>query len=483
METLTLSIDQSTQSTKVFLIDTTGKIIYKISRGHQQIINDQGWISHDLNEIENNLKTLIHTAVQHQNGKVISAVTITNQRETAAAWRKSTGEPLSLSIVWQDNRAEEITSQLLNTPMDISIKQKTGLALSPYFTAAKYSWLIKNVPEVKNADEDHDLCLGTMDSWVLYKLTRGDVFKTEPSNACRTQLMNIHTGDWDTGIMQKFGIDRASLPSIVDSDSIFGGTDLFGELNQRVPITSMLGDSQAALYAEQCQNAGEFKVTFGTGSSIVLNTGKQCLRSDSGLNTSIAWRKNNQTTYVLEGNINYSGAIVTWLKNNLHLISDPSETDSMAQSASPNDTTILVPAFTGMAAPYNYPSLKANLSGMTALTGRNEIVRAALDAVVFQIADIIHLMQKSFPKMDKIINVDGGMIKNHYLMQRLSNIAQLDVQVANEQELSALGTALNGDAAPNYRKDVSSKYVTLMSKVDSNLQKESWSKAIAQLTK
>ncbi len=483
METLTLSIDQSTQSTKVFLINNQGSIKYKVSQGHKQIVNEKGWISHNLNEIEGNLKTLIHSALQHREGYTISAVTITNQRESAAAWRKSTGEPLDLSIVWQDNRAETITSQMLNQPIAKSIKDKTGLALSPYFTAAKFAWFLQNDPAIKLADEEHDLCLATMDSWVLYKLTNGKVFKTEPSNASRTQLMNIHDGDWDSTLLQQFGIDRACLPTIVDSDAIFGGTDLFGELSQPVPITSILGDSQAALYAEQCLKAGEFKVTFGTGSSIVLNTGTDCISSNVGLNTSIAWRKNGETTYVLEGNINYSGAIVTWLKNNLHLITTPSETDSMAQSANPNDTTILIPAFTGMAAPYNHPSLKANLSGMTILTGRNEIVCAALNAVAFQITDIIKLMQKSFTSMNKTINVDGGMISNKYLMQRLSNVAQLDVAVSSVQELSALGTALNGDAAPSYSKEISKRYLPQMSSVDANKLLSHWASQIEQLTK
>lgn len=483
MDTLTLSIDQSTQSTKVFLINSAGKITYKVSQGHQQIVNEKGWISHDLGEIENNLKTLIHSAVQNRNGLSISGVTITNQRESAAAWRKSTGQPLGLSIVWQDNRAEKITSQMTDQPITESIKEKTGLSLSPYFTAAKYSWMLQNREQVKLADKEHDLCLGTMDSWVLYKLTDGSSFKTEPSNASRTQLMNIHTGDWDPTLLQQFGIDRAALPKICDSDSIFGGTDLFGELSQKVPITSILGDSQAALYAEQCTKTGDFKVTFGTGSSIVLNTGLECVNSNLGLNTSIAWRKKHQTTYILEGNINYSGAIVTWLKNNLHLITTPSETDSMAQSANPNDTTILVPAFTGMAAPYNHPSLKANLSGMTILTGRNEIVRAALNAVAYQISDIIHLMQRSFTPMNKTINVDGGMISNTYLMQRLSNIAQLEVAVAKVSELSALGTALNGDASPNYKKEVSTRYLPQISSLDANELIHSWSTEIEQLIK
>lgn len=481
MRNLTLAIDQSTQGTKVLLIDTQGHIVYKIVKGHQQIINQQGWISHDLNEIKTNLKALLHDALHHLNGNKVSAVAITNQRETAAAWSKRTGDPLSLAIVWQDNRAQSIVKKLAQEQLNSQIKHITGLDLSPYFTAAKFAWLQENNSTVTQAKIDNQLCLGTIDSWLLFTLTNGKVFKTEPSNACRTQLMDLTTGKWSPELCQLFGIDMATLPQISDSDSLFGKTDLFGELNYTVPIVSILGDSQAALYAENCVTAGQYKVTFGTGSSIVLNTGDKRI-AVTGLNTSIAWRKHGQTTYILEGNVNCSGAIITWLKNNLQLISNPAETDKLAQTANPEDTTILIPAFSGMAAPYNYPNLKATLAGMTMITGRNEIVRAALNAIVFQIADILQLMHQAVSSMGKQLNADGGMIANQYLMQRLSDITQLTVVTSAVQELSAMGTMLNG-TTQTVQHTINKHYLPKITQTIANKAIMNWTTQINQLTK
>lgn len=481
MRDLTLAIDQSTQGTKVLLIDAQGHIAYKAAKGHRQIIDQQGWISHDLNEIKANLKTLIHDAMHHLNGDKVSAVAITNQRETAAAWSKQTGKPLSLAIVWQDNRARSIVKKLAQAQLSSQIKHITGLDLSPYFTAAKFAWLQENSSTIAQAKMANQLCLGTIDSWLLFMLTSGKAFKTEPSNACRTQLMDLTTGKWSPALCHFFGIDMATLPQISDSDSLFGKTDLFGELNYTVPIVSILGDSQAALYAENCVTAGQYKVTFGTGSSIVLNTGDKRI-AVTGLNTSIAWRKNGQTTYILEGNVNCSGAIITWLKNNLQLIDDPAETDKLAQAANPEDTTILIPAFSGMAAPYNYPDLKATLAGMTMTTGRNEIVRAALNAIVFQIADILRLMQQAFSSMGAQLYADGGMIANQYLMQRLSDITQLTVVTAVVQELSAMGTMLNG-TTQTIQHPINKRYLPAITQTMANQVRLNWTKQINQLIK
>lgn len=484
MTELTLAIDQSTQGTKVLLVNPDGTIAYKVTKKHRQIISRRGWISHDLTEIKDNLKALIHVALENarMTGDKIIAVAISNQRETAAAWSKITAEPLALAIVWQDNRAFSLTnSNELQDYADL-IKQKTGLPLTPYFTAAKFTWMQRYEPAVRNALSIDDLCLGTIDSWLLYILTNGN-YKTEPSNACRTQLMNLETGTWDLKLCSLFEINPKNLPQIIDSDSIFGETTLFDELRNPIPIISMLGDSQAALFAENCLKPGQIKVTFGTGSSIMMNTGEEIVRSTHGLNTSIAWRKNGQTTYALEGNVNYSGALVTWLKDNLNLIIDPIETSSMAESANPNDTTFLIPAFSGLAAPYNYPQLKAALVGMSQLTGRNEIVRAGLDAVVYQINDIVMLMLQDFKTITSPIHADGGMIANHYLMQRLANIVQYSVAVSPIQELSGVGAALNGKSNGGLDFLPSQVYKPAIRKSDATKQIQLWTDNIRQLVK
>lgn len=439
-----LAIDQSTQGTKAILINHQNQIFWKTALSHKQLINNQGWVSHDLNEIKDNLKKLFQSVLEHVTPEQIEGLAITNQRESAAAWSRKTGEPLCYTVVWQDNRAEDLLKRISYPELLTEVKEKTGLALSPYFTGAKWGWMLLNEPRVIQAHENNDLCLGTMDSWVIYQLTNGKSFKTEPSNACRTQLMNIRTGQWDEELGEIFGVDLNSLPEIVDSNSHFGDTDLFGLLPHSIPILSVLGDSQAALFAHSCFKTGDFKVTFGTGSSVMLNIGEK-LPDDinNKLNTSIAWSLNGKTSYVLEGNINYAGACVTWLKDNLKLIKNPEETSDLALTANPKDHTILIPAFAGLGAPYWKPNMKAAFVGMTATTGKKELVRATLNSLVFQIADILTEFKNLSPKLNNEIHTDGGMIHNHYLMQYLSNITQRTVKIADISELSALGSAMN----------------------------------------
>ena len=443
-EKYVLAIDQGTQGTKAILVDHQNQIFWKASLTHKQIINEDGWVSHDLNEIRANLITLFKQVLKKVTADQIESLAITNQRESAAAWSRKTGEPLCKTIVWQDNRAEKLISRISYPELTDKVKNSTGLALSPYFTGAKWGWMLLNEPRVVQAQANNDLCLGTMDTWLVFQLTNGQSFKTEPSNACRTQLMNIKTGNWDQELVEIFGIDINDLPDIVDSNSNFGETDLFGLLPHKIPILSVLGDSQAALFAHGCFETGDFKVTFGTGSSVMLNIGKKLPNNfNNQLNTSLAWSINGQKSYVLEGNINYAGACVTWLKDKLHLIQDPAETANLALTANPNDHTLLIPAFAGLGAPYWLPDMKAAFVNMTATTGKKELVRATLNSLVYQINDILHAFHQLSPKVNDEIHTDGGMIKNKYLMQYLSNITQKNVKIANISELSALGSAMN----------------------------------------
>ena len=443
-EKYVLAIDQSTQGTKVILVDHHNQIFWKSALPHKQIINEEGWVSHDLNEIRANLNSLFKQVLKKITPEQIEYLAITNQRESAAAWSQKTGEPLCRTIVWQDNRAEDLINRISYPELVDKVKNATGLALSPYFTGAKWGWMLLNEPRVIQAQTNNDLCLGTMDSWLIYQLTNGQTFKTEPSNACRTQVMNIRTCKWDPELGEIFGIDINNLPEIVDSNSNFGETDLFGLLPHKISINSVLGDSQAALFAHGCFTAGDFKVTFGTGSSVMMNIGEQLPTNiNNKLNTSLAWSINGKKNYVLEGNINYAGACITWLKDKLHLIQEPTETDNLALTANPKDHTILIPAFAGLGAPYWLPNMKAAFVNMTATTGKNELVRATLNSLVYQINDILHAFYQLSPKVNNEIHTDGGMIKNKYLMQYLSNITQKDVKIANISELSALGSAMN----------------------------------------
>lgn len=477
-----LAIDQSTQTTKAILFDQQGNIFWKNSLSHRQIISQHSWISHDLNEIKNNLLQLFKLVLDQVPSSEIKAVALTNQRESAAAWSRKTGEPLCPTIVWQDNRAENLIKRISYQELLETVKNKTGLSLSAYFTGAKWGWMLLNEPRVIQAQQNNDLCLGTMDSWLVYQLTNGRSFKTEPSNACRTQLMNIHTREWDEELAEIFGIDLSNLPEIVDSNSNFGETDLFGLSDHTIPILSVLGDSQAALFAHQCYQPGDFKVTFGTGSSVMLNIGDQLPENlNNHLNTSIAWSIDGKNSYVIEGNINYAGACITWLKDQLHLIETPEETTELALTADPEDHTILIPAFSGLGAPYWLPDMKAAFVGMTATTGKKELVRATLNSLVYQICDIITEFKQLFPNVKSEIHTDGGMIHNKYLMQYLSNISQSKVDISDVSELSALGSAMN--AEPKLVAPISSKfYEPRMAKQQATDYRKEWSDYIQKLS-
>ncbi|GEO59014.1 FGGY-family carbohydrate kinase [Companilactobacillus bobalius] len=436
-----LGIDQSTQGTKVVLVDKDGQILRKVTRNHRQIINKQGWVSHDLREIYQNILFLVRKILddpQVDSAKIVG-LGITNQRETATAWSKSTRKPLSESVVWQCSRAKDVCERIEKTGVGQSIYQKTGMPLSPYFTASKFTWLLENIPEVQEAAQKGDLCLGTVDSWLIYQLTRGQSFKTEPSNASRTQLMNLKSGDWDDDLLRIFDLKRSYLAKIVDSNDKFGMTDFEGILNHQIPIYGVLGDSQAALFGQRCTKFGDVKSTYGTGSSIMMNIGSKPVMSSNGLITSVAWKINGQSNYVLEGNVNYSGAVIKWLKDDLGLIEHSAETEEMAYHANKSDKTYLVPAFTGLGAPYWNDDATGTIVGMTRKTRKNEVVKAGLESIAYQINDILQLMKKDTGGQINILKVDGGATSNNYLMQFQCDLLQSVLKIPNVEELSVLG--------------------------------------------
>lgn len=448
-----LGIDQSTQGTKAILTDEKGKIIGRADRNHRQLVSEDGWVSHDLEEIYKNV-ILTAKEVIRQTGidpGRIRALGISNQRETTAAW-DSRGRAFADAVVWQCARAKEIAGEVQERFGGL-IKERTGLAPSPYFPAAKMAWLLKNV-EALRKEEAGGIHLGTIDSWLIYRLTKGGAFKTDYSNASRTQLFNLHTLKWDEEICGIFGIPMECLPEVCSSNSLFGMTDLEGILEQPIPILSAMGDSHAALFGQGCHRPGMIKTTYGTGSSIMMNTGSRCVSSSHGLATSLAWGMDGKVDYVLEGNINYTGAVVTWLKDEVGLIQSPAETEAAAREANPGDHTILVPAFSGLSAPYWNDSARAVLYGMSRITGRNELIKAALDSIALQIQAVLEAMEKDSGMEIREVRVDGGPTRNAYLMQAQSDLSGLRVAVAETEELSALGAAyLAGIGAGLYRKE------------------------------
>lgn len=437
-----LGIDQSTQGTKVVLVNEKGKIAKKVTKNHRQIISNEGYVSHDLNEIRDNIdfliKKILNDTVVDQSD--IVGLGITNQRESAAAWSKKTGKPLSYTVVWQCSRAKEICAQLEKEGYSKTVYNKSGMPLSPYWTAAKFDWLLQNVPEVKQSKENHDLCFGTMDSWLIYQLTNGQSFKTEPSNASRTQLMNIDTDQWDKELLDIFDIPVDSLPEIVNSNAKFGMTDFNGILSHKIHIYGVMGDSQAALFGQRGIHVGDVKSTYGTGSSIMMNIGEEPVLSKNGLMTSLAWQIDGKATYVLEGNVNYSGAVIKWLKDDLKLIDSSAETEELAKQANPIDETYLVPAFTGLGAPYWNDDAKAIIVGMTRNTRKNEVVKAGLESIAYQINDVLQAMKNDVGNNCKVLKVDGGATANKYLMQFQSDLTQSNLMIPDVEELSVLGS-------------------------------------------
>lgn len=474
-----LSIDQSTQATKAVLLDEKGKITGRADCSHEQIINEKGWVSHNQEEIYQNLLKAVKDVVEASGIAMsdLQAVGISNQRETVAAWDKN-GKAIGHAVVWQCKRAEEIAERLKEKAEEIC--KKTGLPLSPYFSAAKMTWLIEN--EIRE-EEYH---LGTMDSWLLYKLTAGKSFKTDYTNASRTQLLNLHTLKWDEELCRMFGIPLKALPEICDSNSCFGYTDFEGYLNEKIPIYAVLGDSHGALFGQGCHTKGMVKTTYGTGSSIMMNIGGEPLETSSGLAVSLAWRIDGKAEYVLEGNINYTGAVVTWLQNDMHMIENPKELEEQLKTANKEDSTILVPAFTGLSAPYWRGDAKALLYGMTRSTGRAEVIKASVESIAYQITDVLKVMELASNTEIKELRVDGGPTQNKYLMQFQSDLADTTVCVASSEELSAIGAGyMAGIAVGLYNKEEVfqnlsyQNYKPKMSSRDRGMKYEAWKKAVS----
>ena len=442
-----LGIDQSTQGTKAVLFDEAGAIVGRADHKHKQWINEKGWVSHDAEEIYQHLILSVRDVLSKTGvpAGAIAAIGIANQRETTVAWDKN-GRALGKAVVWQCARAKEITDAL--QPQAELIRQKTGLPLSPYFPAGKMAWLLRHVI-CKDA-----CCLGTIDSYLVYKLTGGQSFLTDYSNASRTQLFNLHTLSWDAELCGLFGIPMEALPAVRDNNALYGYTDMEGLFPQKVPIHSVIGDSHAALYGQGCHAKGMLKTTYGTGSSIMMHVGEKFVSSRNGLATSLAWGLGGAVSYVLEGNINYTGAVMTWLEEDLGLIASPKEAADAARRANADDTTVLVPAFSGLSAPHWNDGAKAMLCGMTRLTGRNEIIKAAEESIAFQINDVLQAMRSDSGIAIRQLFVDGGPTKDGYLMQFQSDISGVAICIRREEELSVMGAAyMAGIAQGLYQAD------------------------------
>lgn len=442
-----LSIDQSTQSTKAILFNQEGHIVKRVDKVHQQLVDEHGYVSHDPNEIYANTLQVVEEVVSlcHIKYQDIKAIGISNQRETTLIW-DDTGKVFDNAVVWQCARASEIAKRYL--PYQEEIFNITGLVLSPYFPACKMRWLLEYIKP------DRPYYFGTMDTWLIYQLTNKTIFKTDASNASRTQLFDIHTGIWSKRLCELFEIDIHSLPEVCDSNACYGHTTFEGRSSVLIPIYAVMGDSHAALYGQMCHEEGNVKTTLGTGSSIMMNIGSRYKKSYNGLTTSLAWKIDGKMDYVFEGNINYAGAVISWLQYDLKFIESPDDTIEAVLHSNPEDETILIPAFTGLSAPYWKENACGMFYGMRRTTKRNELIKASLESIAYQVTDVLQAMSKDSELRISEVNVDGGPSKNTYLMQFLSDMAKSKVYISVQEELSAIGVAyLAGITAGIYQKE------------------------------
>lgn len=443
---LVLGIDQSTSATKALLFTETGELLDKTAVSHQQIYPQPGWVEHDAAEIYQNTLKAVSTLLSRNEAvrDSLLCLSITNQRETIVVFDKATGEPLHNAIVWQCRRGEAICTGLEAAGHGALVQAKTGLKIDTYFPASKLTWLMQNQPDIKQKLENGEALIGTIDAYLIYRLTNGRSFTTDQTNASRTLLFDINTLAWDAELCQLFGVPLAALPQVQDSDAKFGETDLGGLLERPLPIVGVMGDSQAALFAQRCFTPGSAKVTFGTGSSVMLNIGSEVAYSDKGIVTAVAWVIGGQPVYAFEGITNFTGGTITWLRDQLGLITSVEETEALATAVPDNGGVYLVPAFVGLSAPYWQPNARAAIVGLSPASTKNHVVRAALEGIAFRINDVLSLMAQEAAVDLQTVHADGGAVNNRFLMQFVADLTHLTVRASRLPELSALGAVLAG---------------------------------------
>ena len=445
MSTL-LAIDQSTSATKALLFSERGDLLDKTSLEHRQHYPRPGWVEHDAEEIyQNTLQAVRALLDQNPDRRAdLRSLSITNQRETIVVFDRATGAPLHHAIVWQCRRGDAICAELVKAGHSERVQRSTGLKIDTYFPASKLKWLFDTYPDLKARAEDGTALVGTIDTYLIYRLTNGAIFATDHTNASRTLLYDIQNLCWDEDLCDLFGVPVRALPDVRESSATFGETDLGGALDAPIPICGVMGDSQAALFAERCFRPGMAKVTFGTGSSVLLNVGDQMRLSQNGIVTTIGWVYRGQPAYAFEGIINFTGATIAWLRDQLQLIGSAQETEALAQSVDDNAGVYLVPAFVGLSAPYWRADARGAIVGLTPAATKAHVVRAALESIAYQVYDVLGLMADEAGLALHHVHGDGGAVSNRFLMQFTADITQHVVRASSLPELSALGATLSG---------------------------------------
>ena len=436
-----LSIDQGTTSSRAILFDQSGRSLFSSQQEFTQHFPQDGWVEHDPEDIWSSTLSVVHDTIAFakDNEFNIAAIGITNQRETTVVWDRVTGKPLYNAIVWQDRRTAEFCESLRTPDLDASIAAKTGLLLDPYFSATKINWILDHVGGARERAEQGELAFGTIDSFLIWRLTDGQRHVTDATNASRTMLFNIHDHCWDDELLKLFSIPESVLPEVLDCAADFGVTSQ-SVLGAEIPIAGVAGDQQAALIGQACFEPGMIKSTYGTGCFMILNTGEKALSSRNKLLTTVGYRLNGKTSYALEGSIFVAGAAVQWLRDGIGVIEKASQTESMAESIESNKGVYMVPAFTGLGAPHWDPDARGAIFGITRDTGRAELVRATLESVCYQTFDLLEAKRRDGIQPTQI-RVDGGMVNNNWLCSFLADILNLTVERPQVTETTALGAA------------------------------------------
>lgn len=441
-----ISIDQSTSATKVVVFDERCRLVCRRNVAHHQYYPKPGWVEHDAEEIYRNTVEAIREVVSETKAEGVTySIAITNQRETAVVWNKNTGKPVYNAVVWQCQRGEEICEDLKRRGFTEFIRERSGLLIDPYFAASGVKWILDNVDGARQSAEQGDLLMGTIDTWLIWKLTSGKSFATDYTNASRTLLFNIHTLDWDDELLSLFTIPRSMMAQPMPCDSVFGETTVDGLFSEPVRIAGVLGDSHGALAGQMCFEAGMGKATYGTGSSVMVNIGTSPVQAPEGLVTSVGFAAAGKVFYAFEGNIHCTGATIKWMTDNLKLIDSPAVIEQFATAVPDNGGVYLVPAFAGLGAPWWHPHAKAMICGMTLATEKGHVCRAALEAIAYQIKDLVDLMTGRAGIALKELRVDGGPTKNRFLMQFQADMLNACINRSDVEEASAMGAmVMNG---------------------------------------
>jgi glycerol kinase len=456
-----LAIDQGTTSTRSIVFDDRGRAVALARRELPQHYPADGWVEHDGEDLWRDALATAREAIERAGlgARGIAAIGITNQRETTLVWERATGKPIHRAIVWQDRRTAGICARLKSDGAEPLVRRRTGLLLDPYFSATKLAWLLDHVPDARRRAERGELACGTVDSFLLWRLTGGRVHATDVTNASRTLLLDIHHGDWDDGLLGLFGVPRALLPEVRDSSGVFGATDA-GLFGAAIPVAGIAGDQQAALVGQACFEPGMAKSTYGTGCFLLLNTGATAVESRNRLLTTPAYRIAGRTNYAMEGSIFVAGAAVKWLRDGLGLIGDAAETDALARQVPDSHGVHLVPAFVGLGAPHWRPDARGLISGLTLDATGAHLARAALESVAFQTVDLTRAMAADGTARAAAIRVDGGMAANDWFCQFLADTLDARVERPVEVETTALGAAFLAGLATGVWPDLAAVAAT-----------------------